>query len=115
MILERPDVTAQQFHEATGWAIEPKGLCRGDRCVALGGVEPDADGRYDLVALADRLAMPVAHDESHGLWAVGPEAGGRVLASARMPALALPDLDGTVFDVASLRGRKVLLLAWASW
>jgi hypothetical protein len=27
----------------------------------------------------------------------------------------LPDFDGKPFDVASLRGRKVLLLAWASW
>lgn len=115
MILDRSDVTAQEFHDATGWAIEPDGLCRVDRCVPLGGVEPDAAGRYDLVALADRLAMPVAHDTTHRLWAVGPEAGGRVLDSALMPELALPDLSGNVFDVASLRGRKVLLLAWASW
>ena len=27
----------------------------------------------------------------------------------------LPDFDGNPFDVAGLRGRKVLLLAWASW
>jgi hypothetical protein len=27
----------------------------------------------------------------------------------------LPDFEGNAFDVASLRGRKVLLVAWASW
>ena len=59
--------------------------------------------------------MPVAHDETHGLWAIGAESGGRVLDSARMPRLVLPDFEGRDFDVSSTRGQKVLLLAWASW
>ena len=43
------------------------------------------------------------------MWAIGPESGGRVLDSARMPDLVLPDFGGQPFDVASLRGRKVLV------
>ena len=115
MIIDRLDATAEEFHRATGWKLEPQGACKDDRCVPLPGVEPDAGGRFDVTTLAARLAMPVAHDETHGLWAVGPESGGRVLDSARMPELVLPDFHGNAFDVASLRGRKVLLLAWASW
>jgi peroxiredoxin len=38
-----------------------------------------------------------------------------VLDSNRMPELVLPDFDGGAFDLASLRGRKVVLIAWASW
>jgi hypothetical protein len=32
-----------------------------------------------------------------------------------MPELVLRDFDGDAFDLASLRGRKVVLIAWASW
>jgi len=29
--------------------------------------------------------------------------------------LELPDADGNLFKLSSLRGQKVLLAAWASW
>jgi hypothetical protein len=32
-----------------------------------------------------------------------------------MPDLVLQDFDGERFDMASRRGRKVILIAWASW
>jgi peroxiredoxin len=32
-----------------------------------------------------------------------------------MPDLALADFDGNTYDLASARGRKVVLVAWASW
>ena len=72
-------------------------------------------GRLDVRVLAERLGMPLAHDAAHGLWCLGPETGGRALASAQAPDLALPDLAGHEFRLSSLRGRKVLLVAWASW
>jgi hypothetical protein len=115
MILDRLAMTDRELEVATGWEIKPEGLCRDDRCVPLGDLRPDEIGRYDMAALAERFSMPLVIDGAHGLGALGPESGGRVLADARMPALALPDFAGDVLDLASLRGRKVLLLAWASW
>jgi len=55
------------------------------------------------------------HDAESGLWALGPESGGRALASASVPELELPRVDGNPFRLSSLRGTKVLLVAWASW
>jgi hypothetical protein len=115
MILDRLDVTPEELHRSTGWEIKPEGACKGERCVPLPGVSIGTDGRLDVSTFAERMGMPVAADESHGLWALGPPAGGRVLDSATMPDVALPDFNGDLFAVASLRGRKVLLLAWASW
>ena len=43
------------------------------------------------------------------------DAGGQVLGSAECPDIRLPDLDGREFSLSSLRGRKVILVAWASW
>ena len=31
------------------------------------------------------------------------------------PELVLPDVDGNPFRLSALHGRKVLLVAWASW
>lgn len=46
-------------------------------------------------------------------------AGGTVRAgeseAARDPDLRLPTIDGETFDLGSLRGRKVLLVEFASW
>ena len=115
MLLDRLDITAEDLRRATGWDIKPEGACRGDSCVPLPGFEVGADGTVDVRGFAERMDMPLVRDEAHGLWALGPRGGGRVLDDVVLPEIALPDFDGRTFEVASLRGRKVLLLAWASW
>ena len=116
MVLEQLQLTPDQIAAATGWEIKPEGACQDDVCVPLPPLARDADDRIDATVVAERLGMPVAHDEAHGLWALGPRSGDRkVLDDVRMPALVLPDFDGGAFDVASLRGKKVVLIAWASW
>ena len=65
---------------------------------------------------ADRLGMAVVHDERAGLWAFGPESlGHRALVSAEASELVLPDLDGHELRLSSLRGQKVVLVAWAPY
>jgi hypothetical protein len=100
------------FEARSGWGLKPEGACLGERCLPLRERE---DGQVDVGDFASRLGMPIVHDEKHGIWAVGPESGGKFLASARCPEIVLPDLDGNPFDLSSLLRRKVLLLAWASW
>ncbi|MEO5842816.1 MAG: hypothetical protein ABIQ73_22420 [Acidimicrobiales bacterium] len=109
MILERPDIDVPTFETATGWAIKPEGACKGDVCVPL-------QGGFDVLTVADRLGMAVVHDEASGLWALGPESiGGRALVTAVAPELVLDDLHGNEFRLSSLRGQKVVLVAWAPY
>ena len=116
MILERLDVTDDEFTEGTGWSVKPQGACLGDVCVPLPAEVRGADGRIDVTVAAERLRMPLVHDEAHGLWSLGPAAvTGKALATAEAPDLTLPDVDGNPFKLSSLHGRKVLLVAWASW
>ena len=74
-----------------------------------------AGERIDVRVLAERLGMALVHDEEHELWALGPESGGRALLSAELPDVTLPDRDGNPFSLSALHGKKVLLVAWASW
>jgi hypothetical protein len=116
MPVARPDLDSSEFLDATGWELKPEGACRDEVCVPLPDLDVDEEGRFDARVVAERLGMPVAHDATHGLWAFGPQSGNRrVLDSTRMPPLVLPDFDGTTYDIESSRGRKVLLVAWASW
>jgi hypothetical protein len=112
MILDRLLVEPAEIEHRTGWSVQPQGICKGERCIPF-SAEPD--GRLDITRLADRLGMPLVHDEGSGLWALGPESGGPALASSTAPDLELPDVHGNPFALRSLHGSKVLLLAWASW
>jgi hypothetical protein len=114
VILNSLDLTAAELEGHTGWELKPEGLCKDDRCVPFAD-GPSTDGHVDMRAVAAALGMPLVHDEGHDLWALGPESGRRVLESAELPAIVLPDVDGRPFDLASLRGEKVLIAAWASW
>ena len=112
MISTTIEVSAQEFRRKTGWEIRPEGACRDGRCVPL----PESpSGVVDLRVIADRLNMPLIHHDAADLWCLGPESGGKALTSAIAPELELPDWRGETFRLSSLRGQKVLLVAWASW
>ena len=104
------------FEAATGWAVKTEGACRGDVCVSLPPEARVDGGRLRLDLVAERLGAPLVHDEQRELWSLGPAtAGGHALTTAEVPDLELPDVDGNSFKLSSLRGKKVLLVAWASW
>lgn len=116
MLLETASVTAEAFHHATGWAIKPEGACKGEICVPLPDTIGSEGGTIDALAVAERLGMPVERDDRHGLIALGPATVvGHALETAEAPELELPDADGNLFRLSSLHGKKVLLVAWASW
>ncbi len=74
------------------------------------------DGTIDVALAAERLGMPLVHDADAGVWALGPgTTSGRVLSTAIAPIRTLIDRDGAPFRLSSLHGRKVLLVAWASY
>ena len=114
MLLDSLDVDAAAFAERTGWMAKPEGLCQGDMCVPAPGADR-GDGTVDVEPAAERLRMPLVHDDEHGLWALGPESGGRALTTATAADPELIDRDGNPFRLSSLHGRKVLLVAWASY
>jgi hypothetical protein len=112
MIVDRIDIDADAFEQATGWQIKPEGACKGDVCVPL-----DRSTGFDLVATADRLGMAIVADADTGLWAIGPASlGGRALTTAEAPELCLPDvLTGENVSLSSFRGQKVVIASWAPY
>lgn len=104
--------------DALGWELKPEGLCKDERCVP---VSPTTrlvrQGGIDLATLADVLGRPLALDVPEGAACLGVAAGDRArqLASLDAPDFTLPDVNGRPHTLSEFRGKKVFVLAWASW
>jgi len=113
---------AADLERVSGWTLKPEGFCKGEVCtpipIARQGdfVTPDHK-LVNLVALAAMLGQPMVVDEEHRTWYFGEAAAERrrALTSLMAPDFALPDLDGRMHSLAEHRGKKVLLVSWASW
>ena len=113
MLLRSLNIPRSEFEAGTGWTLKPQGACQGEVCIPLS--QPAGDP-VDVARVAGEIGMPLAASPEHGLWALGPASiGARALASAEAPDLRLPNLDGEEVRLSSLRGRKVLLYAWAPY
>ncbi len=116
MILTEKKVPREAFEAGTGWHLTAEGGCKGPVCVPLADRAVASQSQVDGIAVAEAIGLPAVHDEEHGLWAVGPESiGSRALVSAENADFELPDLDGKLFRLSSLRGRKVVVYAWAPY
>jgi len=111
-------LTREALERATGWTLKPEGLCRGALCVPVrpGAALESADG-VDLAAVAAALGRPLALDpaERAAYLGVGASDRARALAALEAPDFTLPDLDGRLHSLREHRGKKVLLVAYASW
>jgi hypothetical protein len=115
---ERVRIPADTLAAATGWALKPEGLCRGAMCEPV--ADPAAlanDEGVDLQAFAERLGRPLALDVAERAAALGTAADERErsLASGEAPDFTLHDLAGRAHTLSAHRGKKVLLIAYASW
>lgn len=116
MILDSLRIPVADFEHGTGWAVKPEGACRGEICVPLPDSAVDSGGNVDVSIVATRLGMPIVTDEETGLSAIGPAAlSGHALPTAVAPELELPDINGEMFRLSSLRGKKVVIISWAPY
>jgi len=115
-------LTLDDLRSATGWELRPEGVCREGQCVPIPqGRERDFvrehPARFNLAGLARWLEQPVVRDDAHAVWFFGEAARVRrdALGSLEAPGFTLPDLEGRRHSLADYRGRKILLVSWASW
>jgi peroxiredoxin len=118
-------VTASDLQRINGLTLKPPGvLCVGDVCIKLSekGDSPllskkDGQEWINVSGLAQRLKQPFAVDRESGTWSFGPipETRTPFLKSAVAPNFELPDRKGKLIRLSDYRGKKVLLMTWASW
>jgi len=116
--ITKPDLT-----RATRFEVKPQGVCRDELCFPLPKARKQEFLRkrgsgelFNLTAFAGLVHQPVAHDDATSTWYFGLRSDQRQgLASLRAPDFTLPDLQGKMHSLSDFRGKKVLLVTWASW
>ena len=114
----RVRIAPDDLERAFGWTLKSQGLCKGDLCITLRERRGllDEDG-IDLAVFAQTTGLPLAVDAGEGVAVLGESAAARgsKLASLEAPDFTLPDLEGQLHSLSQHRGKKVLLIAYASW
>lgn len=104
--------------DALGWEWKPEGLCRGNVCVPVRDrARLMIDGKLDVGAVATALGRPVVVDAAAAIAAVAlpKESRREALRERHASSFTLPDLDGIEHSLEEWRGKKKLLVAFASW
>ena len=88
-----------------------------DRTFTLVDGEAESTVPASAIAALTAGARPLAVDHDERVAYLGTPAGARAarLASLEAPDFRLPDLAGGKHALSDHRGRKVLLVAYASW
>ena len=96
--------------------LKPQGACRADICIPIS--KGMTHGEYfNLTAFAHKIGEAVVTDSEARVWSFGeiPALRGGFLSSRIAPDFAVPDRRGRVVHLSDFRGKKVLVVTWASW
>jgi hypothetical protein len=113
-------VSSADLERATGWTLTTDGFCRDNACIPMpfGREAAIVDGdAIDIAALWRHMGHPVVRNDARSVWVLGTAASERAdaLRTLVAPDFTLPDLEGRRHALSDYRGKKVLLVTWASW
>jgi hypothetical protein len=96
--------------------VKPEGACRADVCIPI--PKDMLRGEYfNLTAFAKKIKQPVVTDLDARAWSFGEIQAlrGSFLESRQAPDITIPDRAGRPVTLSRFRGKKLLVVTWASW
>ena len=99
-----------------GFELKPQGACREEICIPIPRPMMRGD-QFNLTAFAQRIGQRVVADPGARVWSFGeiPVVRGAFLESRIAPEFSVPDRKGRPVRLSQFRGKKVLVVTWASW
>jgi len=109
-------ISKRDLPRVNGFDVKPQGACRADVCVPIPKSMLHGDW-FDLTAFAKKAGEAVVADVDARVWSFGEIQAlrGSFLTSREAPDVAVPDRRGHPVKLSDFRGKKVLLVTWASW
>ena len=100
--------SVNEFH------VKPQGACREDTCIPI-PKELKSGQWFNLTGFARKVHQPVVADSD--VWSLGemPVLHGDFYNSRIAPDFSVPDRKGRLVHLSDFKGKKVLLITWASW
>ena len=109
-------IRKRDLPRVNGFELKPQGACRADLCIPIPKDMTRGD-YFNLTAFANKARQPVVAEPSARVWSFGPmQALGGGLANSRVaPDFEVPDRVGRPVRLSGFRGKKALVITWASW
>jgi len=94
--------------------VKPEGACRADLCIPLSKDLLRGEW-FNLTGFARKTGQAFLNESS--VWSFGeiPVLRGAFYNSRIAPDFAVPDRRGKILHLNDFRGKKVLVITWASW
>jgi hypothetical protein len=117
-------VSPDDLTRINGFVLKPEGACLDEICIVAredvdGGLVVNRDGKqwFNVTELARKLQQAFVHDAETGVWSFGaiPVTRASFLDSALAPDFELVDREGNTIRLSDYRGKKVMIITWASW
>jgi peroxiredoxin len=117
-------VAAPDLPKINGFTLKPEGMCRDEICIPVRQnensdlyVSRQGEKWISLTQFARNLKQAYAHDADTDTWSFGeiPLTRDSFLHAARAPDFELKDRSGKTVRLTDFRGKKVMLVTWASW
>ncbi len=117
-------VKPEDLTRINDFVLKPQGICLDELCIPVLQdrdselfVNRQNQGWINVTGLADKLQQAHVTDYTDGIWSFGsmPLQRQSFFNAAEAPDFELADRDGNLISLSDFRGKKVLLLTWASW
>jgi len=107
-------VRAGDLPRINEFTLKPQGACRADMCIPV-PKQLRSGAWFNLSGFAERVHEASLHDS--GVWSFGeiPVVRGSYYNTRVAPDFAVPDRKGRAVHLSDFRGKKVLVVTWASW
>jgi hypothetical protein len=109
-------ISKRDLPRVNGFEVKPQGACRADICIPIPKTMLQGDW-FDLTGFAKKVGEPFVSDADARVWSFGEIQAlrGSFLNSREAPDVTIPDRRGRPVKLSDFRGKKVLLVTWASW
>ena len=117
-------VTKADLPDVNGFELKPEGACLDEICIPIRQSEDSelyvtrqGKGWVNVTGLARILKQPVVADYDTQTFSLGaiPVQRTSFVRDAVAPDFELKDWQGNTYGLSDFKGKKIMLLSWASW
>ncbi len=107
-------IRSRDLPRVNEFEVKPQGACRADVCIPLSKTLKNGDW-FNLTGFARKIGETVVTDQNVYSFGEIPVLRGGFYNSRVAPDFAVPDRKGKVVHLSDFRGKKALVITWASW